>query len=143
MYYGSGFVAKAAREWITPVGAKTAYIEPGSPWENGYCESFNSKLRDELLKSEIFFTLTEAQIVIESWRRHYNTARPHSSLGYKPPALEVLLWLAAQPNQLGPPLSLERPESRIKGSLLPVVGRKQDRAASSSIRKDRPAAPAL
>ena len=102
MYYGSEFVAKAVREWITAVGAKTAYIEPGSPWENGYCESFNSKLRDELLKGEIFYTLREAQIVIESWRRHYNTARPHSSLGYKPPAPEVLLWPAAQP-QPAPP----------------------------------------
>jgi putative transposase len=99
---GPEFVAKAVREWITAVGAKTAYIEPGSPWENGYCESFNSKLRDELLKGEIFYTLKEAQIVIESWRRHYNTARPHSSLGYKPPAPEVLLWPAAKP-QPAPP----------------------------------------
>ncbi len=99
---GPEFVAKAVREWIAAVGAKTAYIEPGSPWENGYCESFNSKLRDELLKGEIFYTLKEAQIVIESWRRHYNTARPHSSLGYKPPAPEVLLWPAAKP-QPAPP----------------------------------------
>jgi putative transposase len=99
---GPEFVAKAVREWITAVGAKTAYIEPGSPWENGYCESFNSKLRDELLKGEIFYTLKEAQIVIESWRRHYNTVRPHSSLGYKPPAPEAMLWPAAQP-QPAPP----------------------------------------
>jgi putative transposase len=99
---GSEFVAKAVREWITAVGAKTAYIEPGSPWENGYCESFNSKLRDELLKGEIFYTLKEAQIVIENWRRHYNTIRPHSSLGYKPPAPEAVLWPAAQP-QPAPP----------------------------------------
>jgi putative transposase len=99
---GSAFVAKAVREWITAVGAKTAYIEPGSPWENGYCESFNSKLRDELLKGEIFYTLKEAQIVIENWRRHYNTIRPHSSLGYKPPAPEAVLWPAAQP-QPAPP----------------------------------------
>ncbi|MFC5483393.1 IS3 family transposase [Microvirga aerilata] len=89
---GSKFVAKAVREWIAAVGAKTAYIEPGSPWENGYCESFNSKLQDELLKGEIFYTLKEAQIVIECWRRHYNTVRPHSSLGYRPPAPEVVLW---------------------------------------------------
>ena len=88
---GSEFVAKAVREWITAVGARTAYIEPGSPWENGYCESFNSKLRDELLKGEIFYTLDEAQVIIESWRRHYNTVRPHSSLGYRPPAPEVLI----------------------------------------------------
>jgi transposase InsO family protein len=99
---GSEFVAKAVREWITAVGAKTAYIEPGSPWENGYCESFNSKLRDELLRGEIFYTLKEAQIVIESWRRHYNTVRPHSSLGYKPPAPETVLWPAAQ-SQPAPP----------------------------------------
>src|ERR671916_2224920 len=69
---GPEFVAKAVREWITAVGARAAYIEPGSPWENGYCESFNSKLRDELLKGEIFYTLQEAQIVIESWWRHHN-----------------------------------------------------------------------
>jgi putative transposase len=88
---GPEFVAKAVREWITTVGARTAYIEPGSPWENGYCESFNSKLRDELLKGEIFYTLEEAKVIIESWRRHYNTVRPHSSLGYRPPAPEVLV----------------------------------------------------
>ena len=88
---GSEFVAKAVREWITAVGARTAYIEPGSPWENGYCESFNSKLRDEMLKGEIFYTLQEAQVIIENWRRHYNTVRPHSSLGYRPPAPEVLV----------------------------------------------------
>ena len=88
---GPEFVAKAVQEWITAVGASTAYIEPGSPWENGYCESFNSKLRDELLKGEIFYTLEEAKVIIESWRRHYNTVRPHSSLGYRSPAPEVLL----------------------------------------------------
>src|SRR4051812_13897118 len=91
MYYGSEFVATAVREWITIVGARTAFIEPGSPWENGYCESFNSKLRDELLNGELFYSLAEAKIVIESWRRHYNTLRPHSSLGYKPPAPAALL----------------------------------------------------
>ncbi len=78
---GPEFIAKAVRDWIAAVGAKTAYIEPGSPWENGTCESFNSKLRDELLNGEIFYSLAEARIVIESWRRHYNTKRPHSSLG--------------------------------------------------------------
>ena len=75
------FVAKAVQAWITRVGAKTAYITPGSPWENGYVESFNARLRDELLNSEIFYTLREARVVIESWRRHYNTVRPHASLG--------------------------------------------------------------
>ena len=81
---GLEFVAKAVREWVTAVGAKTAYIEPGGPWENGYCESFQSKLRDELLRGEIFCALHEAQMILESRRRHYNTVRPHSSLGYRP-----------------------------------------------------------
>src|SRR5262245_66393282 len=75
---GPEFVAEAVQAWITAVGAKTAYIEPGSPWENGYVESFNARLRDELLNGEIFYTLREAQIVIESWRCHYNTIRPHA-----------------------------------------------------------------
>ncbi|MGV1015308.1 MAG: IS3 family transposase [Methyloceanibacter sp.] len=92
---GPEFIAKAVREWIAAVGAKTAFIEPGSPWENGYCESFNSKLRDELLNGELFYSLAEARIVIESWRRHYNTLRPHSSLGYMPPAPAALLWPGA------------------------------------------------
>lgn len=68
---GPEFVAQAVREWIAAVGARTAYIEPGSPWENGYCESFNAKLRDELLNGEIFYSLAEARVVIESWRKHY------------------------------------------------------------------------
>lgn len=88
---GPEFVATAVKGWITGVGAKTAYIEPGSPWENGYVESFNGKLRDELLNAEVFNTLAEAKVLIESWRRHYNTVRPHSSLRYRPPAPEVLL----------------------------------------------------
>jgi putative transposase len=83
---GQSSSAKAVQEWIAAVGARTAYIAPGSPWENGYVESFNARLRDELLNGEIFYTLKEAQIVIESWRRHYNAVRPHASLGYKPPA---------------------------------------------------------
>ena len=95
---GPEFVAEALRNWISAVGAKTAYIEPGSPWENGYVESFNARLRDELLNGEIFYSLREAQIIIESWRRHYNTVRPHQSLGYKPPAPEVFIpELAAWP----------------------------------------------
>ena len=99
---GPEFIAKAVREWIAAVGAKTAYIEPGSPWENGYCESFNSKLRDELLNGEIFYSLREAQIVIETWRRHYNTERPHSSLGYRPPAPEVVQWPASPSGPASP-----------------------------------------
>ena len=93
---GPEFVAKAVQSWITGVGAKTAYIAPGSPWENGFIESFNSKLRDELLNGEIFYSLKEARTIIEAWRRHYNTVRPHSALAYKPPAPEVVLWPAAQ-----------------------------------------------
>jgi putative transposase len=108
------FVAKAVQEWIAVVGAKTAYIERGSPWENGYIESFNARLRDELLNGEIFYTLREAQIVIESWRRHYNTIRPHASIGYKPPAPEVFVpAFAAWPAPLrrpAPPATLaQRP----------------------------------
>src|SRR5215217_163734 len=88
---GPEFVAKAVQDWISAVGATTAYIAPGSPWENGYVESFNARMRDELLNGEIFYALREAQVVIESWRRHYNTVRPHGALGYRPPAPEVVL----------------------------------------------------
>ena len=87
---GAEMTAKIVRNWLTQVGAKTLFIEPGSPWENGYCESFNGKLRDELLNGEIFYSLKEAQIVIEQWRKHYNTVRPHSSLGYRPPAPQTM-----------------------------------------------------
>lgn len=90
---GPEFIAEAVRDWISAVGAQTAYITPGSPWENGYIESFNARLRDELLNGEIFYSLKEAQIIIEQWRIHYNTKRPHSSLGYKPPAPETLIHL--------------------------------------------------
>jgi transposase InsO family protein len=88
---GPEFVAKAVQDWIKAVGAKTAYITPGSPWENGFIESFNARLRDELLNGEIFYSLKEVRVVVESWRRHYNTKRPHGSLGYKPPAPEVFV----------------------------------------------------
>ena len=88
---GSEFVARNVRSWLERIGVTTLYIEPGSPWENGYCESFNSKLRDELLAGEQFSTLYEAQVLIEWWRKHYNTVRPHSSLGYRPPAPETIL----------------------------------------------------
>jgi putative transposase len=77
---GPEFVAGAVQEWITAVGAKTAYIEPGSPWENGYIESFNARLRDELLNGEIFYTLPEAKVVVESWRLHYKPASQHPSV---------------------------------------------------------------
>ncbi len=86
---GTEFTAKAIRRWLNQLGVKTLFIEPGSPWENGYIESFNGKLRDELLNREIFTTLTEAKVLIEQWRREYNQVRPHSSLGYRPPAPEA------------------------------------------------------
>jgi transposase InsO family protein len=107
---GPEFVATAVQDWIGGVGAKTASIAPGSPWENGYVESFNARLRDGLLDGEIFHGLREAQIVIESWRRPYNTVRPHASSGYRPPAPEVLIpALAARPaapDRTAPPASL-------------------------------------
>lgn len=87
---GSEFTAKPVREWLGKVGVKTLYIEPGSPWENGYVESFNGKLRDELLNGEIFYTVREAKVLVELWRKHYNTVRPHSALGYRPPAPEAI-----------------------------------------------------
>lgn len=88
---GPEFTARAVRNWLGRIGVTTLYIEPGSPWENGYNESFNGKLRDELLNGEIFTTLREAHVLIERWRQHYNTVRPHSSLGYRPPAPETVL----------------------------------------------------
>ena len=90
---GSEFTAKAIRSWLNRLGVKTLFIEPGSPWENGYIESFNGKLRDELLNREIFRTLEEAKVLIEQWRREYNQVRPHSSLGYRPPAPEAILTM--------------------------------------------------
>lgn len=89
---GPEMTAIAVREWLGKLEVGTLFIEPGSPWENGYCESFNGKLRDELLNGEIFNTITEARIIIEGWRRHYNTVRPHSSLGWRPPAPEAIAW---------------------------------------------------
>ncbi len=99
---GSEFTAHAVRDWLGRIGVKTLYIEPGSPWENGYNESFNSKLRDEILNTEIFSTLKQAKVLIERWRHHYNTIRPHSSLGYRPPAPETIL-----PNVEGPTYPVE------------------------------------
>ncbi len=87
---GAEFTAKMVRQWLDELGVKTLYIEPGSPWENGYVESFHGKLRDELLNGEIFDTLLEAQVLVERWRRHYNTVRPHSALGCRPPAPEAV-----------------------------------------------------
>ena len=88
---GTEFTAREIRKWLSHLGVKTLFIEPGSPWENGYIESFNGKLRDELLNREIFTTLTEARVLIEQWRREYNQVRPHSALGYRPPAPEAII----------------------------------------------------
>jgi len=88
---GPEFTAREIRKWLNRLGVKTLFIEPGSPWENGYIESFNGKLRDELLNREIFTTLMEAKILIEGWRKEYNQIRPHSALGYRPPAPEAIV----------------------------------------------------
>ena len=88
---GPEFVAELLRQWLKDLGVQTAYIEPGSPWENGYIESFNGKFRDELLNGEIFDTTTEAQVIAEQWRMYYNTIRPHSALKYRPPAPETFI----------------------------------------------------
>jgi transposase InsO family protein len=87
---GPEFTAHAVREWLQRLGVKTLYIEPGSPWENGYVESFIGKFRDELLDREIFYTIQEGRVLVERWRQHYNRVRPHSALGYRPPAPEAL-----------------------------------------------------
>jgi len=86
---GSEFTSDTLREWLRNLGVKTLFIEPGSPWENGYIESFNGKLRDGLLNGELFDTVMEARILTERWRKEYNTIRPHSSLGGRPPAPET------------------------------------------------------
>ena len=93
---GSEFIASEVRIWFKKLDLQPLFITPGSPWENGYIESFNGKLRDELLNREIFYSLKEAQVMIESWRKHYNTKRLHSSLGYKPPAPETFTPLGLQ-----------------------------------------------
>ena len=97
---GSEFTAELVRKWLKKLKVKTLFIEPGSPWENGYNESFNGKLRDELLNGEIFYTLKEAQVLIEQWRKEYNTVRPHSSLGYKPPAPESIILDHSKVNKM-------------------------------------------
>ena len=109
---GPEFTAKVVREWLGRVGVRTLFIAPGSPWENGYNESFNGKLKDELINGEIFYILKEAQILVEQWRREYNTIRPHSSLGYRPPAPE-----ARRPD----PAWLRRPVLQGPGSALSLA----------------------
>jgi transposase InsO family protein len=107
-------LAKAVQGWIAAVGAKTAYIAPAARGRNGYVESFNARLRDELLDGEIFYTLREAEVVIESWRRHYNSVRPHASLGFRPPAPEVVL-----PAFAAWPAALRRPASPTRQTVAP------------------------
>ena len=104
---GPEFTAKLVRRWLARVGVQTLFIQPGSPWENGYNESFNGKLRDEFLNGEIFFTLHEAVVLIEQWRRLYNTVRPHGAYGGLPPAPETIKpspWFLRMPQLLGPPM---------------------------------------
>jgi len=109
---GSEFTAKAVRGWLGKIGVRTLFIEPGSPWENGYNESFNGKLRDELLNGEIFYSLNEAKVLIEQWRRHYNTVRPHSALGYKPPAPQAVITQRDDPPFALEALRADRPFRR-------------------------------
>ena len=101
---GAEMTANVVRSWLAQVGAKTLFIEPGSPWENGYCDPFNGKLRDELLNGEIFYSLKEAQVVIEQWRKHYNTIRPHSALNYRRPAPQTFAPLANHLDEIKPML---------------------------------------
>ena len=108
---GPEFIAEAVQKWVAAAGAKTAYIAPGSPWENGCVVSFNVRLRDKPLNGETCYWLREAQIVVASWRRHYNAVRPHASPGYKPPAPEVRVpghWLRGLTRERRP---LTRPSS--------------------------------
>jgi len=114
MCYGPEFIATAVKGWISGVGAQTAFIEPGSPLENGYVESFNGKLRDELLNAEVFNTLAEAKVLIAQWRVHDNRVRPHSSLGYRPPAPEVIAsGVAMPPGNPGPTGSQQPPAAML------------------------------
>ena len=113
---GAEFTATAVRNWLKRVGVKTLYIEPGSPWENGYIESFNGKLRDELLARERFDTLKEAKVLIERWRCEYNTVRPHSSLGYRPPAPETMAAEACSATLRTPQLRVGTNQTTLSGT---------------------------
>lgn len=98
---GLEFTARRVRSWLYWLAVKPLFIEPGSPWENGYIETFNGKMRDELLNGEIFYSLKEAQVIIEMWRNHYNTVRPHSSLGYQPPVPPAVVTAFTQRDVVG------------------------------------------
>ena len=105
---GPEFTAKLVRRWLARIGVQTLYIEPGSPWENGYVESFNGKLRYDFLNGEIFYTLPEAVVLVEQWRRLYNTVRPHRAHGGLPPAPETIKpspWFLRMPQLQGPPMA--------------------------------------
>jgi transposase InsO family protein len=111
---GPEFVAEAVKGWIAGVGAATAFIEKASPWENGYVGSFDGKLRDELLDCEVFNTPREARVLIERWRRHYNAVRPHSALGYRPPAPEAVIAGPLPPRRSGPTGSAQPPTAMLR-----------------------------
>ncbi len=117
---GSEFTAQAVRDWLAKVGVNTLFIEPGSPWENGYVESFNGKLRDELLNREIFYTLLEAKVLIERWRQHYNQVRPHSALGYNPPAPTTVAF-PAPTGALPPDPRLQNPSGKHRRGMMSGV----------------------
>jgi putative transposase len=119
---GPEMTAKILRQWLASVGAQTLYIAPGSPWENGYCESFNGKLRDELLNGEIFYSLKEARVVIEQWRKHYNTIRPHSSLGYRPTTCTTDIQLVPGTSRSGSTDAIVSPCRWYKISVRPLPG---------------------
>jgi putative transposase len=105
MCYGPEFAARAVRDWLGKVGVKTLFIEPGSPWENGYIESFNARLRNELLDGEIFYTPEEVHVISGWWREHYNKIRPHSALGNRPPAPQAILPNVADRLRCATPLA--------------------------------------
>lgn len=111
---GPEFIASMVKSWLGRIGVETLYIEKASPWENGYNESFNGKLRDELLNIEVFSTLSEAKGLIEAWRRHYNAQRPHSSLGYRPPVPET----TTSPSWPSGSATLRLPASLAEGAVL-------------------------
>jgi len=98
---GAEFTVKRVRGWLSNLQIKPLFIEPGSPWDNGFIESFNGRMRDELLNGEIFFTLKEAEILIEMWRKEYNTVRPHSALGYRPPVQAAIMVPTTQFQPVG------------------------------------------
>jgi putative transposase len=132
---GGEFTAKVVREWLAKVGVKTLFIDPASPWENGYCESFNGKLQDELLKREIFYTLLEAKVLIERWRVHYNTQRPHSALGYRPPAPAAVAWsaIASAGDILGAPPQTPPGAPPLDPGFFPLSGRPESKLGANGL----------